>query len=115
MLWKGNKMFTSIPFPIVEDRPLIAYHPGPHWNYLASWNVMVDNGQPFVLICDDLGPDYPDGGWGQLSKDGHGVFCESRQSNRNRTSLQKSRSAIPESLSSQANRCKNWDGGVTAY
>ena len=25
---------------------------------------MVDNGQPFVLICDDLGPDYPDGGWG---------------------------------------------------
>ena len=65
MLWKGNKMFTSIPFPIVEDRPLIAYHPGPHQNYLASWNVMVDNGQPFVLICDDLGPDYPDGGWGQ--------------------------------------------------
>ena len=68
-------MFTSIPFPIVEDRPLIAYHPGPHWNYLASWNVMVDNGQPFVLICDDLGPDYPDGGWGQHSKDGMEYFA----------------------------------------
>jgi hypothetical protein len=75
MLWKGNKMFTSIPFPIVEDRPLIAYHPGPHWNYLASWNVMVDNGQPFVLICDDFGPDYPDGGWGQHSKDGMEYFA----------------------------------------
>ena len=75
MLWKGNKMFTSIPFPIVEDRPLIAYHPGPHQNYLASWNVMVDNGQPFVLICDDLGPDYPDGGWGQHSKDGMEYFA----------------------------------------
>ena len=75
MLWKGNKLFTSIPFPIVEDRPLIAYHPGPHQNYLASWNVMVDNGQPFVLICDDLGPDYPDGGWGQHSKDGMEYFA----------------------------------------
>jgi hypothetical protein len=75
MLWKGNTMFTSIPFPIVEDRPLIAYHPGPHWNYLASWNVMVDNGKPFVLICDDLGPDYPDGGWGQYSKDGMEYFA----------------------------------------
>ena len=75
MLWKGNAMFTSIPFPIVEDRPLIAYHPGPHWNYLASWNVMVDNGKPFVLICDDLGPDYPDGGWGQHSKDGMEYFA----------------------------------------
>ena len=30
-------------------------------NYLASWNVMVDNEAPFVLVCDDLSPAYPDG------------------------------------------------------
>jgi hypothetical protein len=36
---------------------------------------MVDNGKPFVLICDDLGPDYPDGGWGQHSKDGMEYFA----------------------------------------
>ena len=54
MLWKNNQFFTDIPFPKVKDRPLIVAHPGAHMNYLASWNVMVDNEAPFVLVCDDL-------------------------------------------------------------
>ena len=61
MLWKNNQLFTDIPFPKVKDRPLIVAHPGAHMNYLASWNVMVDNEAPFVLVCDDLSPAYPDG------------------------------------------------------
>ena len=63
MLWKDNQFFTDIPFPKVKDRPLIVAHPGAHMNYLASWNVMVDNEAPFVLVCDDLSPAYPDGWW----------------------------------------------------
>ena len=63
MLWKNNQFFTDIPFPKVKDRPLIVAHPGAHMNYLASWNVMVDNEAPFVLVCDDLSPAYPDGWW----------------------------------------------------
>ena len=61
MLWKDNQIFCDVPLPKVEDRPLIVSHPGAHMNYLASWNVMVDHGEPFVLVCDDLGPAYPDG------------------------------------------------------
>jgi hypothetical protein len=63
MLWKNNQFFTDIPFPKVKDRPLVVAHPGAHMNYLASWNVMVDNEAPFVLVCDDLSPAYPDGWW----------------------------------------------------
>ena len=67
MLWKNNQFFTDIPFPNVRDRPLIVAHPGAHMNYLASWNVMVDNEAPFVLVCDDLSPAYPDGWWSSHS------------------------------------------------
>ena len=66
MLWKNNQFFTDIPFPKVKDRPLIVAHPGAHMNYLASWNVMVDNEAPFVLVCDDLSPAYPDGWWSPI-------------------------------------------------
>ena len=48
MLWKDNQIFCDVPLPKVEDRPLIVSHPGAHGNYLASWNVMVDHGEPFV-------------------------------------------------------------------
>lgn len=42
------------------DRPMIVYHPGPHRNYISSWSVMEEIGKPFVLICDDTYPWYPD-------------------------------------------------------
>jgi hypothetical protein len=44
-------------------------------NYLASWNVMVDHGEPFVLVCDDISPAYPDGWWAQHSNDGMEYFA----------------------------------------
>ena len=75
MLWKNNQFFTDIPFPKFRDRPLIVAHPGAHMNYLASWNVMVDNGAPFVLICDDLSPAYPDGWWSSHSHQGAEYFA----------------------------------------
>jgi hypothetical protein len=75
MLWKNNQFFTDIPFPKVRDRPLIVAHPGAHMNYLASWNVMVDNRAPFVLICDDLSPAYPDGWWSSHSHQGAEYFA----------------------------------------
>ena len=75
MLWKNNQFFTDIPFPNVRDRPLIVAHPGAHMNYLASWNVMVDNGAPFVLVCDDLSPAYPDGWWSSHSHNGAEYFA----------------------------------------
>ena len=75
MLWKNNQFFTDIPFPKVKDRPLIVAHPGAHMNYLASWNVMVDNEAPFVLVCDDLSPAYPDGWWSSHSQNGAEYFA----------------------------------------
>ena len=75
MLWKDNQVFCNVPLPKAHDRPLIVSHPGAHMNYLASWNVMVDHGEPFVLVCDDLGPAYPDGWWAQHSKDGMEYFA----------------------------------------
>ncbi len=75
MLWKDNQIFCDVPLPKVEDRPLIVSHPGAHMNYLASWNVMVDHGEPFVLVCDDFGPAYPDGWWAQHSKNGMEYFA----------------------------------------
>ena len=75
MLWKNNQFFTDIPFPKVKDRPLIVAHPGAHMNYLASWNVMVDNEAPFVLVCDDLSPAYPDGWWSSHSQNNSEYFA----------------------------------------
>ena len=75
MLWKNNQFFTDIPFPKVKDRPLIVAHPGAHMNYLASWNVMVDNEAPFVLVCDDLSPAYPDGWWSSHSHNNSEYFA----------------------------------------
>ena len=75
MLWKNNQFFTDIPFPQVKDRPLIVAHPGAHMNYLASWNVMVDNEAPFVLVCDDLSPAYPDGWWSSHSQNNSEYFA----------------------------------------
>ena len=75
MLWKNNKFFTDIPFPKVKDRPLVVAHPGAHMNYLASWNVMVDNEAPFVLVCDDLSPAYPDGWWSSHSQNNSEYFA----------------------------------------
>ena len=75
MLWKNNQFFTDIPFPKVKDRPLIVAHPGAHMNYLASWNVMVDNEAPFVLVCDDLSPAYPDGWWSPHSHNNAEYFA----------------------------------------
>ena len=75
MFWKNNQFFTDIPFPKVKDRPLIVAHPGAHMNYLASWNVMVDNEAPFVLVCDDLSPAYPDGWWSSHSHNNSEYFA----------------------------------------
>jgi hypothetical protein len=75
MLWKNNQFFTDIPFPKVKDRPLIVAHPGAHMNYLASWNVLVDNEAPFVLVCDDLSPAYPDGWWSPHSHNNAEYFA----------------------------------------
>ena len=75
MLWKNNQFFTDIPFPKVKDRPLIVAHPGAHMNYLASWNIMVDNEAPFVLVCDDLSPAYPDGWWSSHSQNNSEYFA----------------------------------------
>jgi len=75
MLWKDNQVFCNVPLPTAKGRPLIVSHPGAHMNYLASWNVMVDHGEPFVLVCDDLGPAYPDSWWAQHSNDGMEYFA----------------------------------------
>ena len=75
MLWKNNQFFTDVPFPKVKDRPLIVAHPGAHMNYLASWNVMVDNEAPFVLVCDDLSPAFPDGWWSSHSQNNSEYFA----------------------------------------
>ncbi|MGB1986230.1 MAG: hypothetical protein ACPHS8_07265, partial [Candidatus Poseidoniaceae archaeon] len=72
---KNNQFFTDIPFPKVKDRPLIVAHPGAHMNYLASWNVLVDNEAPFVLVCDDLSPAYPDGWWSAHSQNNAEYFA----------------------------------------
>jgi len=60
MMWKNGDLFPSVPFPKVEDRPLLVYHPAPDMNYVNSWSIMVENDQPFILFCDDMGPRYPD-------------------------------------------------------
>jgi len=60
MFWKEGKLECEIPLPIVDGRPLIVAHPAAGINYLAAWNVMIEHGQPFVLICDDVNPHYPD-------------------------------------------------------
>ena len=75
MLWKNNQFFTDVPIPKVKDRPLIVAHPGAHMNYLASWNIMVDNEAPFVLVCDDLSPAYPDGWWSSHSHNNSEYFA----------------------------------------
>jgi len=60
MMWKNNELYFEVPLPKATDGPLIVVHPAAGGNYLASWNVMEDHAQPFVLICDDLSPYYPD-------------------------------------------------------
>ena len=60
MLWKDNQFFAEVPLPKAGDGPLIVVHPAAGGNYLASWNIMTEHGQPFVLICDDVHPHYPD-------------------------------------------------------
>ena len=60
MMWKDGELFTHVPMPIVETRPLIIYHPAADLNYINSWSIMVENSQPFVLFCDEMGPRYPD-------------------------------------------------------
>ena len=60
MMWKNGELFSTVPFPEVNDRPLIVYHPAADMNYINSWSIMVENDQPFVLFCDELGPRYPD-------------------------------------------------------
>ena len=60
MMWKNGELFSSVPFPKVRDRPLIVYHPAADMNYLNSWSIMVENDQPFIIFCDELGPRYPD-------------------------------------------------------
>ena len=60
MMWKNGELFYSVPFPKVEDRPLIVYHPAADMNYINSWSIMVENGDPFILFCDELSPMYPD-------------------------------------------------------
>jgi hypothetical protein len=60
MMWKNGYLFSSVPLPKVEGRPLIVSHPAADLNYINSWSIMVENDQPFILFCDDLGPRYPD-------------------------------------------------------
>lgn len=60
MFWKEGELECEIPLPIVDGRPLIVAHPAAGINYLAAWNVMIEHAQPFVLICDDVHPHYPD-------------------------------------------------------
>ena len=60
MMWKNNQLFTEVPLPKASDGPLIVVHPAAGGNYLASWNIMIEHGQPFVLICDDVNPHFPD-------------------------------------------------------
>ena len=60
MFWKNDEPFLEIPIPESEDRPLIVYHPAAGINYLSSWSILVENQKPFVLVCDDIGPHYPD-------------------------------------------------------
>ena len=56
MMWKNGYLFSSVPLPKVEGRPLIVSHPAADLNYINSWSIMVENDQPFILFCDDLGP-----------------------------------------------------------
>ena len=60
MMWKNGEFFCSVPIPKVEGRPLIVYHPAADMNYINSWSIMVENDQPFILFCDELGPRFPD-------------------------------------------------------
>ena len=60
MMWKNGELFASVPLPKVEGRPLIVSHPAADLNYINSWSIMVENSEPFILFCDDLGPRYPD-------------------------------------------------------
>jgi hypothetical protein len=58
ILYNNNNI--SIFEPPTLDRPMIVYHPGPHRNYISSWSVMEEIDKPFVLVCDDEYPWYPD-------------------------------------------------------
>ena len=60
MMWKNGELFASVPLPKVEGRPLIVSHPAADLNYINSWSIMVENSEPFILFCDELGPRYPD-------------------------------------------------------
>ena len=60
MMWKNGELFSQVPMPKVEGRPLIVYHPAADLNYINSWSIMAENGEPFVLFCDEYGPRYPD-------------------------------------------------------
>ncbi len=60
MFWSNENLSLEVPFPKASDRPLIVYHPAAGPNYLSSWSIMVENNQPFILLCDDIGPHYPD-------------------------------------------------------
>ena len=59
-MWKNGELFSSVPLPKVEGRPLIVSHPAADLNYINSWSIMVENSEPFILFCDELGPRYPD-------------------------------------------------------
>lgn len=60
MMWKDDLLFVEVPLPKAIDGLLIVVHPAAGGNYLASWNVMIEHAQPFVLVCDDVHPHYPD-------------------------------------------------------
>lgn len=60
MMWKNDELFSHVPMPQAEGRPLIVAHPAADLNYLNSWSIMVENEHPFVLFCDEYCPRYPD-------------------------------------------------------
>jgi hypothetical protein len=62
MMLDDNGLLTiGLPIAAPDGRPLVVFHPAAGYQYRASWSVMVDHGSPFVLIANDMYPDYPDG------------------------------------------------------
>ena len=50
----------GIPFSPDEGRPTIIYHPAAGGHWIASWQMAVSLGTPFVLVANDLHPEAPD-------------------------------------------------------
>ena len=80
MIDNEGKITSKLPIkkePI--DRPLVVFHPAAGYQYRASWSVMEDNGEPFILIANDYCPDYPDGYPGLSGPDEDGWIREVRK------------------------------------